>query len=364
MPAEVRIGTWSMFLLVFAAQALALGAAILRVPMNRRANRYAAGLLLALAGMLTPFIIGYAGFYDAWPWLDFAPFAVPLALGPLFYAQVRALALDRGTPLIHFAAPAAQFAYQAVCFVQPLAAKVWINEHVDGPLVTPLAAGALLASLCGYTVASVRLGRRYRRAASRTAPALARIRRLSQLAGALATLLAARTGVEAWDRFVHPLDYFTLFPFYVLLALLTGWLAVESWRHAATPFPPLPAERDWAAQGRAWQARIGAERGWLEPGFTLAAAARAIGTNSSDLSKALNAAGSPFASLVADLRADEAARRITAGDVPDLLTVALDSGFGSKASFNRAFRARFGMPPSTFARTGGSDRADRVKQAL
>ena len=36
------------------------------------------------------------------------------------------------------------------------------------------------------------------------------------------------------------------------------------------------------------------------------------------------------------------------GDGGDLLHIALESGFGSKASFNRAFRARFGMTPSAY----------------
>lgn len=38
----------------------------------------------------------------------------------------------------------------------------------------------------------------------------------------------------------------------------------------------------------------------------------------------------------------------------DLLNLALEMGFASKASFNRAFRARFGMAPSEWRR-GASD---------
>ncbi len=35
----------------------------------------------------------------------------------------------------------------------------------------------------------------------------------------------------------------------------------------------------------------------------------------------------------------------------DLLTMALACGFGSKASFNRAFRQRYGMAPTQFRRS-------------
>jgi AraC-like DNA-binding protein len=39
---------------------------------------------------------------------------------------------------------------------------------------------------------------------------------------------------------------------------------------------------------------------------------------------------------------------LNAGRTDDLLTLALDAGFKSKASFNRAFRAILGVSPSTY----------------
>ena len=45
------------------------------------------------------------------------------------------------------------------------------------------------------------------------------------------------------------------------------------------------------------------------------------------------------------------AAAIDAGARADLLTMALDAGFSSKASFNRAFQARYGMTPSAYRRT-------------
>ena len=82
----IRLGWMSCLLLAFGLQALVHAAVLTQGSFNRRANGWLAVLLLVLAGMLTPFIIGYAGAYDAWPWLSFAPFAVPLALGPLILA--------------------------------------------------------------------------------------------------------------------------------------------------------------------------------------------------------------------------------------------------------------------------------------
>jgi AraC-like DNA-binding protein len=44
------------------------------------------------------------------------------------------------------------------------------------------------------------------------------------------------------------------------------------------------------------------------------------------------------------------AARLASGEAGDLLAIAHDEGFGSKASFNRAFRARYGITPSEYRR--------------
>ena len=72
-------------LTLVSAQVLAVVAALLQPARNRSANRTLAALLVIVVGVLTPFTLGYAGAYDVWPWLSFAPFAVTLAVGPLLY---------------------------------------------------------------------------------------------------------------------------------------------------------------------------------------------------------------------------------------------------------------------------------------
>ena len=109
-----------------------------------------------IAGLLTPFILGYAGFYDAFPWLTFAPFAVPLAVGPLVYAHILALTRQRRLHWAHFILPAAQFLYQLALFPMPLATKSWFDGAVQTPYLGPLAGGAgsrVDAALCGCRLA-------------------------------------------------------------------------------------------------------------------------------------------------------------------------------------------------------------------
>jgi AraC-like DNA-binding protein len=94
-------------------------------------------------------------------------------------------------------------------------------------------------------------------------------------------------------------------------------------------------------------------RQWLgaDEDLTLARLARLIGTNSAYLSRAINRGeGTNFASFIARLRAEAVAARLGQGDNADLLTIALEEGFGSKASFNRAFIAALGEAPSHYRR--------------
>jgi hypothetical protein len=81
----IRFGPWSTTLGLGALFALAVAAALLVPPAQRRANRWVTALPAVIALRLTPYVIGYA----AWPWLSFAPFDHELALGPLLWLHVQ-----------------------------------------------------------------------------------------------------------------------------------------------------------------------------------------------------------------------------------------------------------------------------------
>jgi AraC-like DNA-binding protein len=346
----IRFGAWSTLLAVLALQLLVLAALLLRAPANRRANACLALLLVVLTGMLTPYVLGYAGAYDAFPWLTSAPLAVPLAVGPLLFAHVTALVDGRPLPLWHFAPAGLQFGMQGLLFPFPVETKWWWDGAVQQPYLSPLLSLAVLVSMAAYAAASWRALGRYEAwlKARRRDPRPARRVRLAALA--LATLLAARAGYELFDALVRPIDYFDLFAFYILVGLIGLVLGADGWRnaHAAAPAVTEPEARDWAAQGEAWLARLREEGWWRDPELELPRLARLLGTNTAHLSRALNEAGDGFAAALAGIRADAVAAAIAAGDSRDLLGLALEAGFGSKATFNRAFRARFGLSPRDY----------------
>ena len=75
-----------------------IGIGLVTTLRNRIANRTLAALLLVLAGIATPWMIGFAGFYDRWQGLSFVPFSLPLAVPPLLWLFAQALTRGRWPP--------------------------------------------------------------------------------------------------------------------------------------------------------------------------------------------------------------------------------------------------------------------------
>lgn len=346
-------------LAVAVAQLLLLAAALTRPLANRVANRTLAALLLVLAGVVTPWMIGFAGFYDRWRWLTFAPFQITLAVPPLLWLYAVGLTTGRWPPRArrHLTPAAIQFAYLAGSFLLP-----WpLKDRWADLTYTPVTRATDVLTVLGlaiYGIAGLKLLRRYRAAIAEQRSDDARFasRWLARAFAAGALLLPVWAGFVAWNA-LDPLGYRGLMPLYLAIAAFALFLAVEGWRHATLPFPPpiipppAPPGRDWRAQGEAWAAAVRVE-GWAaDPELSLATLARRLGTNTGYLSRALNdGLGVSFSSFVNGLRSRAVAAAIDAGDRRPLLDLALEAGFASKASFNRAFRAELGTSPSAYRR--------------
>jgi len=333
--------------------------------LNRTANRTLALLLLALVGVITPWMIGFAGFYDRWPWLTFLPVAMPLFVPPL--------ALYYAHSLIHGAWPdkarlamlpgAAHFAIMLAGFVLPLPLK----QQVAGAIGPWVNAAVALGLVIGFVVALVRLRHSFAAYAQwlgeqRSDDARFATRWLSRAITALAVLFAVWAGFEVTDL-VHPLGYTGLMPLYLAIAGTMVFLAIEGWRHGGMVWPvmqsPAPgaappamaAGHDWAALGARWRAALQEGAHYREPDLTLARAARLLGTNTAYLSRACNdGLGLSFSAVVNHLRAEAVAAAIAQRPGAGLLDLALEAGFASKASFNRAFAERYGTSPSAWRR--------------
>ena len=360
---ELHFG-WRVALLgLCSVQLLALAFAVSRQGANRTANRLLAAVLIVLTGILTPYSIGFAGAYDAWRWLTFAPFAIPLALPPLLFGYTHALVRGRLPDrfALHLVPAALQLAYALICFALPIDLKWgWYTGGHDG-VVSPVFEVALLVSLSLYAGASLRRLRDYRRdlAEARSDDDRFAAAWLSRVIVALVAVLVIYAAFTVWDWISGGIDYFQETGLYLALAGIGLYLGVEGWRHAALRFPVLTTPSavesatgpDWQAVAAGFDARV-REAGWArEPELSLPVLARRLATNTGRLSRAINQGlGVNFSAWINGLRAEAVAAALDAGAQDDLLTLAFDAGFSSKASFNRAFHARYGVAPSRYRR--------------
>jgi len=353
--------SWRSALLLFAAAHLVTAAALLcRRRTEAFSNRVLAVLLIAVVLAFIPQIIGFAGFYDVFPQLTFAPFNVTLAYGPLVYAYSGALVLGRlPAPGLWLFAPAAlQFVYYSVNFVRmDWEAKFAFSRTFHGPYIAPLeAALALIFGVAGVA-ASARLQMRYNRFLAQNTSEKAQFdaRWFSAFLAAMGAVFALAIGFELWGFVVGGLSYVQGFWFYLAVGLICYALALTALIAVRQPFPKLQERtpeprpetvgRNWALEAQTLRQRI-LEEGWhLEPQLSLAELAKRMATNESYLSRAINqGCGHNFNRFVNGLRVDAAKARLR-NSSDDILTIAFDSGFNSKATFNRVFREIAGVTP-------------------
>lgn len=118
---------------------------------------------------------------------------------------------------------------------------------------------------------------------------------------------------------------------------------------AASVLPVLPDLANWKTR---LLTLMETEKPYLEPDLSLADLARRLHINSVLLSQIINAgAGKNFNDFVNEYRVDEFKRQVHEPAKAHLsfLGIALECGFNSKATFNRAFKKSTGLSPKEFA---------------
>ena len=332
------------------------------------------GLFLIFGGLsMGPQVIGYAGAYNAAPWLTFFPlFYTETLIGPLLIAHAHALM--RGGPLQWrkwlFAPGFVLSGYYVHAFgfldggVFDHRPKWAFNDAIHEPFVSPMESVLGIALLAFALVSIWRDRRRYIAFLDRTQSAARDydpiwLRNLVIAIG-MGTVIYA--GIEIADA-VGELSYDAMFPFQVILMAIFAWIGIDATWRLTKPFPKMAGDpepvcadvagTDWADRLQASMVR---DQWYLEPRLSIRDVAQRLGTNESYVSRALNAGlGVSFNRYVNGLRIEHAKAAMRETAAP-LLQIAMDSGFNSKATFNRVFREMTGQTPSQFRNSEASQK--------
>lgn len=337
-------------------------------------ERRAAGwlvLFVAAVGINTlPMIIGFAGAYDIWPGLTFLPVNMVLFFGPLLYLHARQLMLGFMPPayLALLLPGTLNWLYELWAFTMlgDYRAKWAYNDAFHEPFIVPLVQIAALA-LGAWALWSIwRMRRRYLEwlDANRSDSDEFDPRWISHIL-VIGTATVAIWGVDLIVSNAFGLNYFEQFRWDLAVLFFVMLLSLEALARLEQPYPKMlapdaisieelmeeaAAERDWVVEGERLRAMV-IDNGWhLESSLSLQTLSRRFGMNQAYVSRALNQGlDLSFSSFINGLRVEHAKAMILREDV-NLLDVALSSGFGSKASFNRAFKLHAGHNPTEYRR--------------
>lgn len=317
-----------------------------------------------------PTLIGFAGAYDIWPGLTFLPTQTFLLLGPLIALHAHALMI--GPPnrahLWWLAPGVVYWFYQLWAFTMlgEAEAKWAYIRAIDAPFVFPVVTAATWALLLGSVIYVFALRRRYlvwlidNHADSEPFDPTW-LAHLVWIMGGASLYWIVKSALSIWYAF----DYFESFWWDFAGMFLVFIIALEALAGIHQSFPkmvemssssedveePIPA-RDWVAEGARVRKSVIDHQWFLEPGLSLQILSRRLGMNHVYVSRAINdGVGCNFNGFINQLRVEHAKRLIEERDPRSLTEIALASGFGSKASFNRAFALYAKTSPSAYRKS-------------
>ncbi len=339
---------------------------LFRRALEREAVGWLALFVIAANISVIPMLIGFAGAYDIWPGLTFLPTQTALLLGPAIALHGRSLMMDNPDKRLvwMFAPGAAYMLYQLWAFTMlgDYRAKWAFNNAVHEPFIFPAAMLLAWAITVGCLAYVWRLRVRYldwlkdnRSDDDRFSPAwLTHLVVLSGVAAIFWTIEFTASQVFGFNYFdVFIWDFIALFAVFIItLEALSGidrsFPKMRESEHSAAKEAEIPAGRDWVLEGARLKAQVLEEKWHLEAGLSLQTLARRFGTNQVYLSRTINQGlGENFSTFINGLRV-EYAKQLIERDDQTMIDIALNAGFGSKASFNRAFKQHTGQSPSDY----------------
>lgn len=387
---DYTINLRSILLLIAMLQGLVIAGLLLARGFRRRqiADFFLSGLLFYLSCSLIEHFIGFMGVYDyareQGHDLTFFPFGNPFTFGPLILLYTRALTDGafrwQRREWWHFALPVLYYIVHLVIWAMPDAAKFhFLDETIAGQGIRTGSEVIFYITTTWYLWQSFKRFHSYRLLIEQE---YANIGRMTL--NWLRLFLLAFSAYLALDllfsliALLHALNYIGWYWLNLLRAIMLYYLSATGWAFAQkssvnydfletrssttarletenpgsiSPGKLIMAPADIAIRSAQLRAYMEAQKPWLDPDVTLSSLAEQLGLNTSQMSFIVNSAFKQnFNDFINHYRVEEVKRKLSSTDFQhlSLLGIAYESGFNSKATFNRAFKKMTGNAPSQF----------------
>jgi len=342
---------------------------------DRRSPGFFLGLLLLVssAAVLQELVVNVRPSQQDWTY-QFLPLQYTFSFGPLIYAYVRAKT-DSKRPIRgwHFLLPVAQAGLTLVLAFLPSMAKATFMSNVYAPWYSSTEDVVFTLSMVAYLMFS----RRTMRESSRDQQfewEAQKYRWLSRLISGCVIILVVSVFFNVGGPLTYNMLGVSIYQYEWVAFLENGtysaflyWIAfggfvqmipqLERFATQSSPQSPSRQERynvseemleDYVASLREW---IRSQFPHLDADLTLGKLAQQVGMTEKVLSYVLNEGLSQtYSDFINDLRVAEAQKRLHDPDLAHLsvLGIGLDSGFASKATFNRVFKKLAGVSPTQY----------------
>jgi AraC-like DNA-binding protein len=368
---------------------------------DRASDKWLAGFLFLCILYISPWMLGFAGWYDGFTCLNcrnflfYMPLQHTLLMGPIIYFYLQTLFQPtlkfRKVDWLHFLPGALYLLWCAVVFVTDrlVLKKYFLMDGIADPDFDSWYVTAGLISLLIYLVLCIRYYRRYKQFILQEASFADAImfRWVRNFIIAFFIYFLLNFIFHLIPLFGIDVDYVDGWWYYLLFALLFYYIAINGYSNsiearlffvlellsykkrnlltAPLPQPPefaediayeevQPAARE-ITDLDAWKEKVlhavVTKKAYANPELTLTDLARQLQTNSSLLSKVINTGfGQNFNDFINYYRVEEVKQKLqteAAGQVT-IMSIAYDAGFNSKATFNRAFKKFTGRNPKEY----------------
>jgi len=349
--------------LVFTGLLIARG-----VRQRSKANLWLALLIgLLCSSLITPFI-GFANVYDNNQWLTYFPFSIAYSYGVCVWFYTVNLTDSRhrlkSRDLLLFVPTLVYLTYRLFLFSHTVEWKSWFDDNYGDVFGAAVFVTEAMWNLI-FLVFSIRHYRKYRVWLDENFSDTEKIKFdwLRNFLYLFTAVLVLGALFDFANSFVVKLSYIQYFYFEIVLALATYYLAVAGYLRSRTieltfddrAEPADEPRRSLLSDGEMERLKMrlltvmSEERPYLDPSLTLTDLTRAVGVNTTVLSHLINKGfDKNFNDFINEHRINEVKSKLRAADDETVLAIAFDSGFNSKATFNRAFKKFTGMTPREY----------------